>query len=177
MNRFWRETFKPSVPSTAGYLETSLVKARTQARYVYEQPEDAAFNQYGYARMIQTKLQGSDSDYIGSWHELCLKRHEEICAIPKGGLLTDFVAINCESHQVETIRAGCKYTALSYMWGSGTAPAFRTCLHGIQLENVVEDALVRVRNLGIQYIWTDRYRIDQCPVSRFELLQAVDKIY
>lgn len=156
--------------------ETSPLE-RISDEFVRDQPEKCSQKSDGYAREVPGTLQTADWDDIRSWYESFVRGHRRECAVSGHALPEGFVAINCNRRKVEPLRYSSEYVALSYVWGSSAATQYRTNLWATKLEKVVEDALLCATSLGIEYVWTDRYCIDQSSKSSSHLIQAMDDIY
>ncbi|KAE8413957.1 FAD binding domain-containing protein [Aspergillus pseudocaelatus] len=77
--------------------------------------------------------------------------------------------IDCHKREIVPVRGPCEYVALSYVWG-------QTAAQGVPKGNslpphlpcTVEDAMTVVREVGLQYLWVDRYCLDQSNKAEFE---------
>jgi hypothetical protein len=87
--------------------------------------------------------------------------------------------IDCHTHRVIRGNLGMEYFALSYVWGP--AAKSRQQEEEFSLESApstVRDAIQVVRNLGMQYLWVDRYCINQNDHEEKELMIGrMDQIY
>lgn len=83
----------------------------------------------------------------------------------------DLMVIDCESEQLVPAWAGCRFAALSYVWGhpregghdeDDEEEPFQTDLRSRRrpLPRTVRDAMHVVQELGLQFLWVDRYCID-----------------
>ncbi|EMD58309.1 hypothetical protein COCSADRAFT_31620 [Bipolaris sorokiniana ND90Pr] len=88
--------------------------------------------------------------------------------------------IDCKSRQLTTVKPGEPYICLSYMWGSGTTQDVRELGNELPagVPKAVEDAMAIAINLGIPYLWVDRYCIDQGnPQEKHRLVKNMNRIY
>lgn len=84
-------------------------------------------------------------------------------------VLPDLLVIDCESERLVPARAGCRFVALSYVWGRSREEGrdgedeerFQADLRSRQrpLPRTVRDAMHVVRELGLRFLWVDRYCI------------------
>lgn len=85
------------------------------------------------------------------------QKHHEKCRVGNHRKIAGLRLIECQKREVVCAPPDCKYAALSYVWGSSSTQS--DDLHN--LPKTIEDALVVADKLGFQYIWIDRYCIDQ----------------
>jgi hypothetical protein len=92
-------------------------------------------------------------------------------------LIHGFHVIACETRKIVSGPAGCAYVALSYIWGSISSPSLSSPQLS-QAPPTIEDAIICTQALGFQYLWVDRYCIDQSdPETKHALIQRMDQIY
>ncbi|KAF9630445.1 hypothetical protein BFW01_g1007 [Lasiodiplodia theobromae] len=89
--------------------------------------------------------------------------------------------INCHTRQLEPLEPGMKYVCLSYVWGppkpsSGDEPGYPHIPN--YTEKTVEDAITVTANLNYQYIWVDKYCINQKDKEeKMAQIKQMDYIY
>lgn len=89
--------------------------------------------------------------------------------------------INCLTRKLEPLEPGVKYVALSYCWGppkpsSGDEPGHPHIPN--YTEKTVEDAITVTSNLNYQYIWVDKYCINQKDgEEKWAQIKQMDYIY
>jgi hypothetical protein len=124
-----------------------------------------------------------DALIIKSWLRYCADNHRLLCdleAIPMSGVQI----INCITRLVENHDTKKPYVALSYVW----ATARDVCgnidfVEGqralpLKLSQVVEDCITVTKALGYQYLWIDKFCIDQNAADlKHEQIQQMDAIY
>jgi hypothetical protein len=72
---------------------------------------------------------------------------------------------------------GCRYVALSYVWGSISISDTKAGLPG-KLPQTIEDAISAVKELGERYLWVDALCIAQDdPDDKMAQIQNMDQIY
>jgi hypothetical protein len=147
-----------------------------------------------------------DSDSIDfaslrKWIAWCASEHgiscgQEVSSDERTMLrLRNFKVIDCEQNAVVTAPPGCNYAALSYVWGPPVSPPLtssggspgqqqfhlssdRTAKLPICVSKTVADAMEVVQRLGMQYLWVDKYCINQANESeKHTQLSAMDTIY
>ena len=113
---------------------------------------------------------------IKSSLEKCRTSHSD-CHGKSYGMSVPLKVLDCQSRLLRTINPDESYAALSYVWGN--VPAEPLINHQtLLLPKTIEDALSVCRRVGIQYIWVDRYCIDQeDPQEKHTLISQMDKIY
>jgi hypothetical protein len=76
---------------------------------------------------------------------------------------------------------GCRYLALSYVWGGNSTPSVDLKINENlpnNLPRIIEDSVTVANNLGIFYLWVDRYCIPQNDKStKHNLIRQMDRIY
>jgi hypothetical protein len=131
-------------------------------------------------RLFQTV----DFDAVSGWLRDCRVDHENC---EQSGTLPNSVPvfmIDCEAQKVVQGRPGIRYAALSYLWGTPASDEiqFRELDYLISLPanipKVIEDAMVAVKCLGLNYLWVDRYCISkENKEIKHNQLRFMDQIY
>jgi hypothetical protein len=82
--------------------------------------------------------------------------------------------LDCRSRQVINAPEGCRYVALSYVWGRSSES--NESLK--ELSKVIEDSITVTLGLGFNYFWADRICIDQSDENdkRYQIRQ-MDLVY
>ncbi|KAI0844772.1 heterokaryon incompatibility protein-domain-containing protein [Daldinia vernicosa] len=109
-----------------------------------------------HRRILST---GIDFTEVRQWLAHCDSKHQ-CCSHSDdtGPLLQGLKLIDCETEQVVDAESGWKYVALSYVWGRGHQDD--TSEHQT-FPPTIKDSMHVVRNLGLRYLWVDRYCISQ----------------
>lgn len=132
-----------------------------------------------------------DADMSRCWLDYRQSKHSQgNCQSTPANLIRGLKLIDCSKRTVVAAPAGAPYVTLSYVWGSVTArqsvvdsPEFthsqqqqnpRSSNALIGLPSVVSDAIQVTRMLGYNYLWVDRYCIDQGNPR--EVLSQVSKM-
>lgn len=109
--------------------------------------------------------------------------HDSDCGSSLGANVHNIRLINCTTRKIELAAAGTKYTALSYVWGRPTGYTQhiwqQSSLDTLpeEAEKTVEDAIIVTVNMGFQFIWIDRYCINQNDSSKHHQIRQMDLIY
>jgi hypothetical protein len=124
---------------------------------------------------------------IRKWLALCASHHRDTCCrdgeedeVPLPARLK---VIDCATRKIIVAPSASEFVALSYVWGSSAANAAVTGLkEGDPLESkmprVVEDAMLVTLELGFQYLWVDKYCIDQLDdKEKNHFIGRMDDIY
>ncbi|KAF4981493.1 hypothetical protein FDECE_17688 [Fusarium decemcellulare] len=78
-----------------------------------------------------------------------------------------------ETGQISEAKIGCKYVALSYVWGKESSSPKNTN----DFPSVVSDAISVTRDLGCRYLWVDRYCINQESEHKQHMINQMDRVY
>ncbi|KAH7139241.1 heterokaryon incompatibility protein-domain-containing protein [Dendryphion nanum] len=117
---------------------------------------------------------------IKQWLRICEIDHKETCARKRNKSICGLRMIDCTSRAIVDAPRECRYAALSYLWGKSnvaSAPSIAGYLP-TPAPQVIEDAIAVLRELGLSYLWVDRYCIDQNnPDTKHAQLQSMDEIY
>ncbi|KAF2024314.1 hypothetical protein EK21DRAFT_117909 [Setomelanomma holmii] len=87
-------------------------------------------------------------------------------------------AIDCSRKTLCHISPRTQYACLSYVWGRFPVIDNDTSTDLEQIPKTIDDAIQVTSQLGIQYLWVDRYCIDQNnDLEKHLLIQNMDSIY
>lgn len=111
------------------------------------------------------------------WLQYCKSHHKRLCSM-KANAAADLHLIDCHSLKVVPAPNQAGYTALSYVWGAsatktGALKVSHTCESGERplpspMPAIITDAISVTIGLGFQYLWVDRYCIDQDSPSKHQ---------
>jgi hypothetical protein len=124
-----------------------------------------------------------DFALVSSWLRFCKENHEESCGVFPGREMFPIDVIDCKTKQICVAPTDCEYTALSYVWGNTPeeeidAQYSRTNALPSTLPNTIEDAITATLKLGFNYLWIDRYCIDQFDEEKKQMhIQQMDLIF
>jgi hypothetical protein len=123
-----------------------------------EAEKAALFN----ARVLQPDI--VDFQLLKGWIAFCQQFHPTKCKINKNNYLSPLKVIDCRMRSVIEAPPNCMYAALSYVWGPQHEKSdqhtgnFRL---PSMVPRTIDDAISLVQVLGWNYLWVDRYCIDQ----------------
>lgn len=154
-----------------GYTETVQLLPVTHSSPVGCEERNLAFG-------LQHDEQSLDYDGIKQWLHDCDKNHN-LCILARKQINTNLRVIDCKAKALIMVEPGTPYVALSYVWGK-PQPSLQTshsCLP-TKLPKTIEDSMVLVLKLGLDYLWVDRYCINQTDeAEKQRLLSMMDLIY
>ncbi|KAF1933727.1 HET-domain-containing protein [Didymella exigua CBS 183.55] len=126
----------------------------------------------------------ADYSRLRHWFRNCKDRHE-YCRLHERKSIAHQIrlkAIDCTTRNICTLPSQADYTCLSYVWGS-----FKdTSLHAKigtsgrlnDLPKTIEDAIHVTLQLGINFLWVDRYCINQNNhEEKHHMINNMDQIY
>jgi hypothetical protein len=121
---------------------------------------------YGVKLLDRNKV---DFDHVKSWIKACQYHHYQECRLPRN-FSRVLRVIDCQTEKLIIMPDGSEYLALSYVWGKRRPPIWdsRRLKSPFDLERpprVVKDAIAVTLELGYQYLWVDKYCIDQTDVA------------
>ncbi|CZR45331.1 uncharacterized protein FPRO_15494 [Fusarium proliferatum ET1] len=121
----------------------------------------------------------ADFEAIKRWLTHCMEQHGTLCNpdSESRSLPVSIAVINCTTRDLEPLPAGAKFAALSYVWGERTSTT-ESYPSMTSLPQTIEDAITVTAEVGIPFLWVDRYCVPQqdCPQKR-EQIQMMHKIY
>jgi hypothetical protein len=124
-----------------------------------------------------------DPNLVLSWLNYCTRHHRLLChpeLLPVNGVKV----IDCITLQIEDYVANTPYVSLSYVWGTskdvfGPIETIRGRKTLPQLlPPVIRDSIQVTKALGYQYLWIDKFCIDQDAAElKHDQIQQMDAIY
>jgi hypothetical protein len=126
-------------------------------------------------------LPAADLSIIRSWVDFCVHHHTETCVSPVTRDMLPFKIIDCNTREILIAPSDTTtYLALSYVWGAPSPGDHQSQDSQLPatLPKVVEDAIIATNRMGLQYLWIDRYCIDQYDIEqRIAQINQMDLIY
>ncbi|KAI9162935.1 hypothetical protein HJFPF1_04530 [Paramyrothecium foliicola] len=120
-----------------------------------------------------------NADIVKDWLSECQKAHAACLRheVPRHlGRLID-----CSTRRVVSLTSldtVPEYVALSYVWGNRVTASGKSDQELNGTPRVVEDALLVAKILGYQYLWVDKYCVDQDDNSaKHEQIMNMDSVY
>ncbi|KAK5652976.1 hypothetical protein OQA88_9456 [Cercophora sp. LCS_1] len=129
------------------------------------------------------------------WVRNCIENHGELCGAEDASpriAVRGMKVIDCRTLELKHTTAETKWIALSYVWRlaiDNTPSRYVAVLPTVTPESaalrlpdtipsLIADAITVVRELGYNYLWVDRYCINQAdPVEVREQIAQMDRIY
>ncbi|KAH7083421.1 heterokaryon incompatibility protein-domain-containing protein [Paraphoma chrysanthemicola] len=139
-----------------------------------------------HSRLEHIYPQKIDIALVKSWLTECGRDHDACNSdrTSEDDLSHAIKLIDCVTRKVVPGNLTYSYATLSYCWGSsqvrGEGSQFDdSCFQlGPCLPATIEDSIVLTKALGIQYLWVDRYCIDQDDAKgKHEQIQMMGDIY
>ncbi|KAI0545389.1 heterokaryon incompatibility protein-domain-containing protein [Xylaria curta] len=124
-----------------------------------------------------------DPRTVETWLDYCKRHHKLLCGL-ESTHTPGFQVIDCNTLCIEEVKSVVHYVALSYVWGiSGTTCEVVRNTRGErrlpkQLPQVIHDSIEVTKALGYQYLWIDKFCIDQDdPSIKHDQIQQMDTVY
>ncbi|KAH4257130.1 hypothetical protein HBI04_152520 [Parastagonospora nodorum] len=112
-----------------------------------------------------------------NWVSECERLHQSSCGY-NGSSTTSLKVIDCASRNLCKIMPGTPYVCLSYVWGNSCVAEHHSKKVPAVLPKTIEDAMYVTLQLGISYLWVDRYCINQKNAGeKHRLITNMDAVY
>jgi hypothetical protein len=119
-----------------------------------------------------------DFHFVSDSISYCSVNHGSSCRQQLNDAPNFFKVVDCKARQVVVAQPGCQYLALSYVWGSTTSNSDRRLLDLDNCPKVITDSIDVTLKLMFQYLWVDRYCIDQLDeADKHHQIRQMDLIY
>ena len=129
-----------------------------------------------------------DYDLLQGWYQFCAQHHRKTCVINSKNYPEKLKVIDCRTKEIVAAPPSCSYVALSYVWGqqqSTTLSAPNSPCRSIEpsilspdtTPTVIRDAMTVTLKFGWQYLWVDRYCIDQNGEAKHVQINQMHKVY
>ncbi|KAG2349437.1 HET-domain-containing protein [Suillus weaverae] len=179
---FWERY--PASRATAGSLSIYLMQ---EDAFKFGRPADL------HGRRMKNTV---DIDLVKKWIKLCQENHGDECHNVwrmddgEGKNLPEYVRlVDVVSMALVPALSGCRYVALSYVWGA-VSTEYRTTTDNIAerstpggldtatFPETITDSILFARQLGLRYLWIDALCIIQdCPRDKITQIQSMDLVY
>lgn len=148
-------------PRTTLVIRTHAVDDLTGLR-----SNDRPFVNYSKSAETPVLIDHERVDYapLATWFKL-------IRDIPRESMdVLPVSVIDCHKREIVPVRGPCDYVALSYVWGPAAVQEAASKGNSLpsRLPRTVEDAMTVVKELGLRYLWVDRYCLDQSNKAQFK---------
>ncbi|KAH7341199.1 heterokaryon incompatibility protein-domain-containing protein, partial [Pyrenochaeta sp. MPI-SDFR-AT-0127] len=113
------------------------------------------------------------------WLDFCVQEHWRRCQGSKKRVI-DLMVIDCENRVIVPLPARGNYVTLSYVWGNHPEQERSSLQESslpVPLPQTIEDAITVTKGLGYNYLWVDKYCIDQRKEDFHTKLRQMDVIY
>jgi hypothetical protein len=134
-------------------------------------------------RALSIDAMSVDFNIIRGWIHRCAEDHKLYCTQGETSALwpAKMKLIDCERRKIVSAQPSYTYSALSYVWGTSRSDDGDRCVHNelpATLPRTVADALKVTKELGLRYIWIDRYCINQKEDDEKQVqIRQMDLIY
>jgi len=121
-----------------------------------------------------------DLNSVRRWLDFCLEHHSETCEPIDTRPIPSLQVVDCNTGLVVPAERGCKYLAMSYVWGSAPSKELEDGenLLAASTPVLIQDAISATKGMGYQYLWIDRYCIPQQEgKERHSQIQQMDLVY
>lgn len=125
-----------------------------------------------------------DVDRAFHWLEYCKTNHSKLCSHSTNSLVPGLRLIDCWTMSIKEAGDSSPYVALSYVWGdpanvdSTLRRTGNRLLLPARLSPVISDAISVTRALGFQYLWVDKFCIDQGDAAaKHQQIEQMNTIY
>lgn len=175
-----------SIPTNMSCTDHRRECGRGEAGYVVCYPGDAS----GEQGLLRPQAMPEKFDYQRArlWLTDCEQNHGQSCKhTPR--VIDGMKLIDCKSLQIVKAEPCMKWVALSYVWGHDSRKRQEPAVLGANpstgpphlpsaVSNAVRDAIDVTSQLGFQYLWVDRYCIDQQDATEMAAqIQIMGLIY
>jgi hypothetical protein len=128
-----------------------------------------------YARTLQVSQEYADISSFRHWIDECKGSFHKRCQRKDTPLPKDVQVIDCRLREVCNLPTAEEYLTLSYVWGENNNHS-SSLLPG-KTPRLIEDAISVTLGMGYQYLWVDRYCVDQQSEQKFQQIAQMDLIY
>ncbi|KAJ2898035.1 HET-domain-containing protein [Zalerion maritima] len=161
-------------------LSLYLTKVKTTflgpSHYNVVQQISCSSHSGGSSREISTRFVPARVDVgpFHQWLDACRHFHGEVCNYKSSNSrvwsLRGIRFIDCKTRELVPAPPNSRYITLSYVWGKPSSggdgvtpqqPSSPSTLANMELPPTIEDAIQLTGMLGYQYLWVDKYCIDQ----------------
>lgn len=123
------------------------------------------------------------SRLVRHWYDLCRSHHTLLCTRPVS--MQGLKVIDCNTMRVVELGHYEEYLALSYVWTKSESPKKgRTTRRGTlgyhvkKMSQTVKDAIDVTKSLGFQYLWIDKFCIDQNDdLDKMLMISKMDLVF
>ncbi|KAH4027628.1 hypothetical protein HBI26_151470 [Parastagonospora nodorum] len=133
-----------------------------------------------YPSLVSKVLTSNISNYDMFKQALlnCEENHFDICR-PLAAMISILQLIDCKTKKIIPALEGQRYVCLSYVWGpEEDGEKIPPLVLPSNIPKTIDDAMHVAIELGIPFLWVDRYCIDQNNwQQKHTIIRNMDKIY
>jgi hypothetical protein len=175
---------------TAANADDTIKNHCWRQGYILQAPSlSGNYSERFYGRILKMQV---DFAVLGSWLAYCRQNHTSCGIHPSSAILPGLKLIDCETLTICSASNDSIYAALSYVWGNTSNSHNSTSISNIPplkadstglslprvLPKVVRSAITVTKELGMRYLWVDKFCIDQRNASeKHEQISKMDMIY
>ncbi|KAF2733786.1 HET-domain-containing protein, partial [Polyplosphaeria fusca] len=112
------------------------------------------------------------------WLTFCREDHQSMCGNNSNGMVPGLKVLDCRTGQLTPADPHSPYVALSYVWGEPTGEHLIRNADTDYMPKTIRDAMKVALRLNFQYLWVDRYCIDQeNPDEKRQMIASMGQIY
>lgn len=153
------------------YIQNEAISTRTATPRVIVENRDLEPGEIGFEFGLPRHT--VDFDRLRRWLSDC-RRHSGPHVPPLD--LPGMRVIDCELREIVPLpSAHPEYATLSYVWGQPGAPCSTDGKLPDRLPLTIEDSITVCRELGVRYLWVDRYCIQES--HKHALIRSMHRIY
>lgn len=148
--------------SPGKYLKgINLLPPRTLLEMVSSSGSEFWVVQSGNPTLVRSlEIDSIDFAVLQGWVDFCKENHTERCATRSSQPVPHMKLIDCNTRHIVSA-PDVEYVTLSYVWGQNTEMLIFANELPSDLPITIQDAITVTQKLGFQYLWIDRYCINQ----------------
>jgi hypothetical protein len=141
----------------------------------YRTRTDPARARTSFGRSLDSK--SPDYGQLTGWIGSCKSQHKRTCGAWNSSSITPKRLIDCQQRQLCT-NVMQPYVCLSYTWGVSAIGSENSGTKlPVNLPQTVSDAMTVTLNIGMRYLWIDRYCIEQDNAAeKHDVIRNMDAI-
>jgi hypothetical protein len=154
----------------------------SETGYLFPDPTEPDISRFGLRSIRPTSF---DVEFAKNCIAYCREKHGTTCNESVAGVNATLClrVIDCKTRRVIIAPPDCSYAALSYVWGASAPEPMKegktadtATLDGCP--KIVSDGIEATLKIDFQYLWVDRYCIDQNDArDKHNQIRQMDIIY
>jgi hypothetical protein len=154
----------------------------SETGYLFLDPTEPDISRFGLRSVCPASF---DVEFAKNCIAYCREKHGTTCNESVAGVNTTLClrVIDCKTRRVIVAPPDCSYAALSYVWGATDPEPMKESkiVDTANLDGcpkIVSDGIEATLKIGFQYLWVDRYCIDQNDsLDKHNQIRQMDIIY